>query len=247
MPNYRLHSKRETADGGCTGRHAVALGAARYSQHERHQVRVRRRRLRRMHRADQRRSPALLPDAGFHRAIKNVTTIEGLSADGSHPLQKAWMEVDVPQCGYCQAGQLMSAAALLAKTPKPTDDQNQHRDDRQCLPLRNLSPHPRSNPPRRQRREKGIRGRDMKKTINIKKLDRRSFLQVTALAGGGVMIGMYAPSGSVAGTRRRRTGPAQHRIRAPTSRLIRTTPSRSSQEPGNRSGYPQRAASDHCG
>ena len=54
---------------------------------------------------------------------KSVTTIEGLSADGSHPLQKAWMEVDVPQCGYCQAGQLMSAAALLAKTPKPTDAQ----------------------------------------------------------------------------------------------------------------------------
>ena len=52
---------------------------------------------------------------------KAITTIEGLSTDGSHPLQKAWMDVDVPQCGYCQAGQLMSAAALLKKTPKPTD------------------------------------------------------------------------------------------------------------------------------
>jgi isoquinoline 1-oxidoreductase alpha subunit len=50
-----------------------------------------------------------------------VTTIEGLSPDGSHPLQRAWEELDVPQCGYCQAGQLMSAAALLAKNPKPTD------------------------------------------------------------------------------------------------------------------------------
>ena len=50
-----------------------------------------------------------------------VTTIEGLSADGSHPLQKAWVDLDVAQCGYCQAGQIMSAAALLAKTPKPTD------------------------------------------------------------------------------------------------------------------------------
>jgi isoquinoline 1-oxidoreductase alpha subunit len=50
-----------------------------------------------------------------------VKTIEGLSADGSHPLQKAWLELDVPQCGYCQAGQLMSAAALLATKPKPTD------------------------------------------------------------------------------------------------------------------------------
>ena len=54
-------------------------------------------------------------------AGKSVTTIEGLSADGSHPVQKAWMEVDVPQCGYCQAGQMMSASALLAKTPKPSD------------------------------------------------------------------------------------------------------------------------------
>ncbi|RPH71814.1 MAG: (2Fe-2S)-binding protein [Myxococcaceae bacterium] len=52
----------------------------------------------------------------------NITTIEGLSRDGSHPLQRAWEELDVPQCGYCQAGQIMSAAALLAKTPNPTDD-----------------------------------------------------------------------------------------------------------------------------
>ncbi len=52
-----------------------------------------------------------------------VTTIEGLSPDGSHPVQVAWQELDVPQCGYCQAGQMMSACALLAKTPKPTDAQ----------------------------------------------------------------------------------------------------------------------------
>jgi len=50
-----------------------------------------------------------------------VKTIEGLSPDGSHPLQVAWQEIDVPQCGYCQAGQIMSAAALLQKTPNPTD------------------------------------------------------------------------------------------------------------------------------
>ena len=52
-----------------------------------------------------------------------ITTIEGLSADGMHPLQVAWRDADVPQCGYCQAGQLMSAAALLKTTPKPTDVQ----------------------------------------------------------------------------------------------------------------------------
>jgi isoquinoline 1-oxidoreductase alpha subunit len=54
-------------------------------------------------------------------ANKSVTTIEGISPDGSHPVQAAWQELDAPQCGYCQAGQIMSACALLAKTPKPTD------------------------------------------------------------------------------------------------------------------------------
>jgi isoquinoline 1-oxidoreductase subunit alpha len=52
---------------------------------------------------------------------KRVTTIEGLSTNLSHPLQRAWIEVDVPQCGYCQSGQLMSAAVLLRENPKPTD------------------------------------------------------------------------------------------------------------------------------
>jgi aerobic-type carbon monoxide dehydrogenase small subunit (CoxS/CutS family) len=51
---------------------------------------------------------------------RKITTIEGLSKDGSHPLQKAWVAQEVPQCGYCQSGQIMSAAALLAKKPRPT-------------------------------------------------------------------------------------------------------------------------------
>ena len=54
---------------------------------------------------------------------KSVTTVEGLSEDRSHPLQQAWIEHQVPQCGYCQSGQLMSAAALLAEHPNPTDEQ----------------------------------------------------------------------------------------------------------------------------
>jgi isoquinoline 1-oxidoreductase alpha subunit len=54
-------------------------------------------------------------------AGKKVTTVEGLSPNGTHPVQRAWMEIDVPQCGYCQSGQVMSAAALLARKPKPTD------------------------------------------------------------------------------------------------------------------------------
>ncbi|HUG09387.1 MAG TPA: (2Fe-2S)-binding protein [Opitutaceae bacterium] len=55
-------------------------------------------------------------------AGSQITTIEGLSADGSHPLQQAWMEHDVPQCGYCQSGQIMAAAALLRGNPDPTDE-----------------------------------------------------------------------------------------------------------------------------
>ena len=52
---------------------------------------------------------------------QKIVTIEGLSPNLTHPIQKAWLELDVPQCGYCQSGQIMAAAALLAKTPKPTD------------------------------------------------------------------------------------------------------------------------------
>jgi isoquinoline 1-oxidoreductase alpha subunit len=58
-----------------------------------------------------------------HVAGKHVTTIEGLSPHGDHPLQKAWVEEQVPQCGYCQSGQIMEAAALLKKTPKPSREE----------------------------------------------------------------------------------------------------------------------------
>jgi len=54
-------------------------------------------------------------------AGKSITTIEGLSKDNSHPVQRAWIAIDVPQCGYCQPGQIMTAAALLARTPNPSD------------------------------------------------------------------------------------------------------------------------------
>lgn len=56
-------------------------------------------------------------------AGKRVTTIEGLSANGEHPVQRAWVELDVVQCGYCQSGQIMSAAALLASNPAPSDEE----------------------------------------------------------------------------------------------------------------------------
>jgi aerobic-type carbon monoxide dehydrogenase small subunit (CoxS/CutS family) len=56
-------------------------------------------------------------------AEKNIITIEGLAGNGLHPLQRAWIAEQVPQCGYCQSGQIMAAAALLAKTPRPSDEQ----------------------------------------------------------------------------------------------------------------------------
>ena len=58
---------------------------------------------------------------GDVKATDRIVTIEGLAANASHPVQKAWAAVDVPQCGYCQSGQIMAAAALLKRTPKPTD------------------------------------------------------------------------------------------------------------------------------
>ena len=65
-----------------------------------------------------------IPVSAAQRA--EITTIEGLSADTSHPVQRAWLAEQVPQCGYCQSGQIMSAAALLARTPQPTDEQIDH-------------------------------------------------------------------------------------------------------------------------
>jgi isoquinoline 1-oxidoreductase alpha subunit len=60
---------------------------------------------------------------GSVKATDKIVTIEGLSPNGAHPVQKAWAALDVPQCGYCQSGQIMAAAALLKRTPKPTDQQ----------------------------------------------------------------------------------------------------------------------------
>ena len=57
------------------------------------------------------------------KATDKIVTIEGLSPNASHPVQKAWLQIDVPQCGYCQSGQIMAATSLLAKTPKPTNAQ----------------------------------------------------------------------------------------------------------------------------
>ena len=86
---------------------------------------------------------------------KQITTIEGLSTDSSHPVQQAWVEIGVPQCGYCQSGQIMSAAALLARRKNPTLTRDRGRDGRQSLPLRDLSAD-RPGDPSRLRNRAGI-------------------------------------------------------------------------------------------
>ena len=82
-----------------------------------------------------------------------ITTLEGLSADGTHPVQVAWLEIDVPQCGYCQAGQMMSAAALLAQDAQADRSRHQCGHEREPVPLRNLYSHSPGDP-------QGVRDRD---------------------------------------------------------------------------------------
>ena len=79
------------------------------------------------------------------KAADKIVTIEGLSRNGDHPVQQAWLALDVPQCGYCQAGQIMAAAALLKKKPKPTDADIDAGHD-QHLSLRHLPAHSRRDP-----------------------------------------------------------------------------------------------------
>ena len=127
---------------------------------------------------------------GDVKPTDKIVTIEGLSGTTSHPVQRAWAAVDVPQCGYCQSGQIMAAAALLAKNKKPVRRRHRQRDD-QHLPLRHLSACPRGDPsggarpPRHQPRHQSARLRRsaMTKTISqTSKLSRRKFIVGSAAA-----------------------------------------------------------------
>src|SRR5262249_51637983 len=109
----RAHDRRRPAD-------AALVGHSRHCRPHWNQIRLRRRRLHRSSRRQAVRSCLTsLADAQGHE----IVTIEGLSADGSHPVQRAWEANNVPQCGYCQPGQIMQAAALLKQTPHPTDQE----------------------------------------------------------------------------------------------------------------------------
>ena len=102
-------------------------------------------------------------------AGKAITTIEGLSTDGQHPLQRAWEECDVPQCGYCQAGQLMTRRRVAARQPQADGRANHRGDVGQPVPMRHLPAHP-------PRHQEGQRVR------------RREFVRDSLLAAGGLTL-----------------------------------------------------------
>ena len=107
--------------------------------------------MRRLHGARQRQSGARLRHAGVRRwRARRSRPSKGLAPAGDHPLQKAWIAEQVPQCGYCQSGQIMQAAALLAKNKKPTREQIVQPHERQPLPLRHLQRHRARHPARRE-------------------------------------------------------------------------------------------------
>ena len=111
-------------------------------------------------------APASIPVKDVKPSDK-IVTIEGLSRNGDHPVQKAWLALDVPQCGYCQSGQIMAAAALLKKKPKPTDADIDEAMTNICR-CGTYQPHPRRDPSGRRQhqrrvhqRQQGLRRRAM--------------------------------------------------------------------------------------
>ena len=120
-------------------------------------------------------------------AGKSVTTIEGLGANGLHVLQQAWIAEEVPQCGYCQTGQIMSAAALLAKTPQPTDEQitaAMNGNLCRCGTYERIRKAVHRAAGRAERRRA------------MSPLSRREFVAAGVAAGAGLVIGFYLPHGS---------------------------------------------------
>src|SRR6476646_2798613 len=119
----RTNQQRREACRSSRRRHAAAVDPARHAGIDRHKVWLRCGRLRCLHGVGERPSDAIVPDPVVGR---NCTTIEGLSPNGSHPCQRAWLTEEVAQCGYCQAGMIMTACALLQENPNPSDEQIDH-------------------------------------------------------------------------------------------------------------------------
>ena len=121
-------------------------------------------------------------------AGQKITTIEAVGATAvGQKVQAAWAALDVPQCGYCQSGQIMGACALLAEKPDPTDARHRRRHGRQHLPLRDLPPHPRRHPQGRRRQGRVIMAPSTTPS-------RREFLKAgAAAAGGGLVLGVVLP------------------------------------------------------
>ena len=165
-------------------------------------------------------------------AGKKITTIEGLSAKGDHPLQKAWIAEQVPQCGYCQSGQIMQAASLLVEELQSDQGRSGSAHGRQSLPLHDLFAHPEGDHARGLRNAHRVHGHRSESNMNTHvkistirgpataDLSRRSFLVGTAAAG--LALGYSAVPGLLgadqrasrrppisipaSGTRSRRTG-----------------------------------------
>ena len=154
-----------------------------------------------------------------------VVTIEGMAVDPvGKKLQAAWMELDVPQCGYCQAGQIMSATALLSKTPHPERRRHRRGDDRQCLPLLHLHAHPRRDQESGAASYRRRGGEVIMASMTAKRIaapSRRAFLKASAAAGGGLLLQAMLPPLS----RRCHGGLAEH---AGTRRRPRSMPSSAS-------------------
>ena len=176
---------------------------------------------------------------------KQVTTIEGLSPDGSHPVQRAWIELDVPQCGYCQSGQIMSAAALLARQAEAHRRRHRRRHGGQHLPLRHLPAHPRGHPPRRGTHVRRLIDTTRKGTVLTSNAELHQRRQRAVPRGVTNSLAVYAERAAnaeiwdVEGTplhrfRERHLG-AQHRARAPQGAARRSrSSSTSSRIPASR-------------
>ena len=126
-------------------RYAAAVGHPRHRRSHGHEIRLRHRNVRRLHGACGRPSNTLLYHAVGQRRRRRGDDDRRARSSGQHPLQKAWIDLQVPQCGYCQSGQIMQAAALLKDFPAPERSGHRRRHGRQLVPLHDLCPHSQSH------------------------------------------------------------------------------------------------------